>query len=125
MKKISIIVLLAIIPTFVKSQILLKAPSDSSALSLLSPMMKDYLHSYQQKNNLKRFPQKPIGLAEIKKSVENIDNLIIVKPDLAQMSKMPVVQPPTDINHHLIIITPKEPNRITPENNLELFKKEN
>ncbi|MEA5428631.1 hypothetical protein [Arcicella lustrica] len=125
MKKISIIVLLAIIPTFVKSQILLKAPSDSSALSLLSPMMKDYLHSYQQKNNLKRFPQKPIGLAEIKKSVENIDNLIIVKPDLAQMSKMPVVQPTTDINHHLIIISPKEPNRITPENNLELFKKEN
>lgn len=125
MKKISIIVLLAIIPTVVKSQILLKAPSDSSASSLLSPMMKDYLLSYQQKNNIKRFPQKPIGLAEIKKSVENIDNLIIVKPDLAQMSKMPVVQPPADTYHHLLIVSPKESNRIAPENNSELLKKGN
>ncbi|MBB6004683.1 hypothetical protein [Arcicella rosea] len=125
MKKISIILLLAIIPTLVKSQILLKAQPDSSASSLLSPMMKDYLLSYQQKNNIKKFPQKPIGLSEIKKSVENIDNLIIVKPDLAQMSKMPVVQPPTDTYHHLVIISPKEPNRITPDNNSALLKKGN
>ncbi len=115
MKKILFIVLLAILPTLVKSQILLKAQPDSSASSLLSPMMKDYLLSYQQKNNIKRFPQKPIGLDQIKKSVENIDNLIIVKPDLAQMSKMPVVQPPADIKQHLVIISPKEPNQITPE----------
>ena len=121
MKSTSIIVLLMVFPIITKSQNLLKIGRDSTALS---PMMNEYLQSYQQKNTIKAAPKKAIGISELKKSVENIDNLTIIKPDLGNMAKMPVVKPPNKNHEHLLIIPKKKSKRIPSKKNIELLKKE-
>ncbi len=108
MKKITIIVLLVMFPYFVKSQIILKGQTDSSTSLFLSPMMKDYLLLYQQKNTLKKVPDKPIGISEVKKSVESHTNLVILKPDLVQITKMPFDTTQSDTLQHLLIVAPKK-----------------
>jgi hypothetical protein len=59
-------------------------------------MMTDYLKNYQEKNTIKPIELPSFGTKDLKaraKELENIDGMIIVKPNLAAMIKMPVVKP--------------------------------
>ncbi|MEA5260585.1 hypothetical protein VB264_22500 [Arcicella aquatica] len=114
MKKLTFIILLISLPLVGKSQRLsiLGIGKDSSALS---PMMKEYLGNYQKKNSLsKPLPKHFVGIPDMKKTAENIDNLIIVKPDLAQMANMTIIQPSNNEHQHLIIISDKQSKQIAP-----------
>jgi hypothetical protein len=59
-------------------------------------IMTDYLKNYQEKNAIKPIELPHFGKYDFKetaKELENIDEMIIVKPNLAAMIKMPVVKP--------------------------------
>ncbi len=78
-----------------------------------SPIMLDFLKNYQDKNAITKIELPPVGMDNIKKSVkelENIDNLTIIKPNLAELIKMPVVKPEDNQVYHIKIIgqQPKE-----------------
>lgn len=80
-----------------------------------SPMMLDFLKSYQDKNAIAKIELPPVGIDNLKKSAkefENIDNLTIIKPNLVEMIKMPVVKPQDNQIYHIKIIgeQPKEVN---------------
>lgn len=80
-----------------------------------SPMMLDFLKSYQDKNAIAKIELPPVGMENVKKSVkelENIDNLTIIKPNLAELIKMPVVKPEDNQVYQMKIIgqQPKETN---------------
>jgi hypothetical protein len=69
-------------------------------------IMTDYLKNYQEKNAIKTIEMPALGLDAIKKSaknMENIDNMIVVKPNLAALIKMPIAKPDDTINYTLII----------------------
>jgi hypothetical protein len=70
-------------------------------------IMTDYLKNYQEKNAIKTIEMPALGLDAIKKSaknMENIDNMIVVKPNLAELIKMPIAKPDDKINYTLITI---------------------
>ena len=74
---------------------------------LRSPITKDYLKNYQEKNTINKFSLASVGMDDVKKSaqeLENIDNMIIVKPNLAALIKMPVVRPDGNTQHSMKII---------------------
>lgn len=80
-----------------------------------SPMMLDFLKNYQDKNAIAKIELPPVGMENVKKSVkelENIDNLTIIKPNLAELIKMPVVKPEDNQVYQMKIIgqQPKETN---------------
>ena len=69
--------------------------------------MTDYLKNYQEKNSIKTIDLPVLGMNAVKektKNLENIDNMIIVKPNLAAMIKMPVAKPNDDIYYHSKIV---------------------
>ena len=113
MKTLTFIVFLTIIPFLGKSQTVFGIGKDSSALS---PMMQEYLGNYQKKNSLsKPLPKHIVGIPEMKKTAENIDNLVIVKPALAQMANMTIIQPSNKEHQHLVIIPDKQLKQISPK----------
>jgi hypothetical protein len=70
-------------------------------------MMTDYLKNYQEKNAIKPIELPSFGTKDLKataKELENIDGMIIVKPNLAAMIKMPVVKPDDNIYYHSKIV---------------------
>jgi hypothetical protein len=72
-----------------------------------SPMMMDFLKNYQDKNAIAKIELPPVGMDNIKKSakeLENIDNLTIIKPNLAELIKMPIVKPKDNQIYHIKII---------------------
>ena len=74
---------------------------------LRSPITKDYLKNYQEKNTINKFSLPSVGMDDVKKSaqaLENIDNMIIVKPNLAELIKMPVVRPDGNTHQTMRII---------------------
>ena len=85
---------------------------------LKSQIMTDYLKNYQDKNSVKTIDLPVLGMNAVKekaKNLENIDNMIIVKPNLAAMIKMPVVKPNEDIYYHSKIIN-SDTNKVKPLN---------
>jgi hypothetical protein len=69
-------------------------------------IMTDYLKTYQEKNAIKTIEMPALGLDAIKNSAKNmgnIDNMIVIRPNLAALIKMPIVKPDDTINHTLII----------------------
>ncbi|PWK27128.1 hypothetical protein LV89_01942 [Arcicella aurantiaca] len=82
-----------------------------------SPIMLDFLKNYQNKNAIAKIELPPVGIENVKKSAKemaNIDNLTIVKPNLTELIKMPVVKPEDTQTYHLKIVgeQPKESNTI-------------
>ncbi|MDZ7898904.1 MAG: hypothetical protein U5N85_12895 [Arcicella sp.] len=70
-------------------------------------IMTDYLKNYQEKNAIKPIELPYFGKYDFKeksKELENIDGMIIVKPNLAAMIKMPVVKPDDNIYYHSKIV---------------------
>jgi hypothetical protein len=81
-------------------------------------IMTDYLKNYQEKNAIKPIELPSIGTKDFKetaKELENIDGMIIVKPNLAAMIKMPVVEPKKDVYYHSTIVN-NETNKAKPLN---------
>ena len=73
---------------------------DNQSEVLKSQIMTDYLKNYQEKNSIKTIDLPVLGMNTVKekaKNLENIDNMIIVKPNLAELIKMPVAKPNEDI----------------------------
>lgn len=65
-----------------------------------SQIMTDYLKNYQEKNSVKTIEMPVLGLDALKKSAknrENIDHTIVVKPNLAELIKMPIAKPSDNI----------------------------
>ncbi len=84
---------------------------DSQSEVLKSQIMTDYLKNYQEKNTIKPIKMTVLGLNALKNSVknmENIDNMIVVKPNLAQLMEMPIAKPNDTINYTLIIVNEKD-----------------
>ena len=80
---------------------------DNQSEVLKSQIMTDYLKNYQDKNSIKTIDLPVLGMNAVKekaKNLENIDNMIIVKPNLAAIIKMPVAKPNEDIYYHSKIV---------------------
>ena len=91
---------------------------DNQSEVLKSQIMTDYLKNYQDKNSIKTIDLPVLGMnamKEMSKNLENIDNMIIVKPNLATMIKMPVAKPNENIYYHSKIVN-SDTNKAKPLN---------
>ncbi len=83
---------------------------------LRSPITKYYLKNYQEKNTINKFSLPSVGMTDVKKlahELENIDNLVIVKPNLTELIKMPIVRPAAN-THHTMRIVNSDTNKSKP-----------
>ena len=91
---------------------------------LTSPIMLDFLKNYQEKNGIQKIDKGiPFtselskrgiqGDKNIKTDLENIDNMIIVKPNLLEIMRMPVVRP-DESTHHTMRIVNSDTNKAQP-----------
>ena len=91
---------------------------DNQSEVLKSQIMTDYLKNYQEKNSVKTIEMPVLGLNSLKKSaknMENIDNMIVVKPNLAALMKMPIVKP-NDNTYYTMKIVNGDSNKEKPLN---------
>jgi hypothetical protein len=91
------------------------AQNEVKPQELTSPIMLNFLKNYQEKNGIQKI-RKGIsftselskrgiqGNENIKPETENIDNLAIVKPNLVEIMRMPVVRPDENIHHTMRIV---------------------
>ena len=80
---------------------------DSQSEVLKSQIMTDYLKNYQEKNSIKTIEMPVLGLDALKKSgknMENIDNMILIKPNLAELMRMPIAKPNDNTYYTMKII---------------------
>ena len=94
---------------------------------LTSPITLDFLKKYQDENTIKKFnlpstsipftsELSKIGIQGDKNSkieTENIDNMIIVKPNLVAIMRMTIVVPDESKNHTMRIIN-SDTNKVKP-----------
>lgn len=100
------------------------AQNEAKPNELTSPIMLDFLKNYQEKNGIQKI-EKGIpftselskrgiqGDKNIKTDLENIDNMIIVKPNLLEIMRMPVVRPDEN-THHTMRIVNSATNKVQP-----------
>ena len=91
---------------------------------LTSPIMLDFLKNYQEKNGIQKI-EKGIpftselskrgiqGDKNIKIEAENIDNMTIVKPNLVEIMRMPVVRPDKN-THYTMKTVNSDTNKLQP-----------
>ncbi len=91
------------------------AQNEAKSNELTSPIMLDFLKNYQEKNGIQKI-EKGIpftselskrgiqGEKNVKHEMENIDNMIIVKPNLIAIMRMPIVRPDESKNHTIRIV---------------------
>ena len=91
---------------------------------LTSPIMLDFLKNYQEKNDIQKIEggtpftselsKRDIqGDRKIKPEHENIDNMIMVKPNLVEIMRMPVVRPDEN-THYTMKIIDSNTNKLQP-----------
>ncbi|MEY4541885.1 MAG: hypothetical protein RLZZ306_3642 [Bacteroidota bacterium] len=91
---------------------------------LTSPIMLDFLKNYQEKNSIQKIEKGIPFTSELSKigiqgdksfriETENIDNMIIVKPNLVTIMRMPVVRP-DESTHHTMRIINSDTNKVKP-----------
>ncbi len=100
------------------------AQNEAKPNELTSPIMLDFLKNYQEKNGIQKI-EKAIpftselskrgiqGDKSIKTELENIDNMIIVKPNLVEIMRMPIVRPDASM-HHTMRIVNRNTNKVQP-----------
>ncbi len=82
---------------------------------LTSPIMLDFLKNYQEKNAIPKFEagvlldsflaKKGIeGDKNRKPAFENIDNMIVIKPNLVEIMRMPIVLPDENTPYTMKIV---------------------
>ena len=103
------------------------AQDEAKPKELTSPIMLDFLKNYQQENTIKKFQLPPStipftselskrgieGDKNVRPETENIDNLIIIKPNLVSIMRMPTVRPDESI-HHTMRIVNSNTNKVQP-----------
>ncbi len=100
------------------------AQSEVKPNELTSPIMLDFLKNYQEKNSIQKIEKgiqftselSKIGIQGdkyVKSETENIDNMIIVKPNLVEIMRMTIVHPDENINHTMKIIN-SDINKLKP-----------
>ena len=91
---------------------------------LTSPIMLDFLKNYQEKNDIQKIEggipftselsKRGIQVdRKIKPELENIDNMIIVKPNLVEIMRMPVARPDEN-THYTMRIVNNDTNKLQP-----------
>jgi hypothetical protein len=91
---------------------------------LTSPIMRDFLKNYQEKNGIQKIVKGIPFTSELSKrgiegdrnvqtELENIDNMVIVKPNLVEILRMPNVRP-DEKTHHTIRIVNSDTNKPKP-----------
>lgn len=100
------------------------AQNEAKPNELTSPIMLDFLKNYQEKNGIQKIEKGILIISElskrgpqpdrnVKSETGNIDNMIIIKPNLVEIMRMPVVRPDETTNHTLRIVN-SDPNKIQP-----------
>jgi hypothetical protein len=103
------------------------AQNELKLKELTSPIMLDFLKNYQQENTIKKFelPSASIpftselskrgiqGDKNWKPETENIDNMIIIKPNLVAIMRMTIVAP-DESTHHTMRIINSDTNKVQP-----------
>ena len=94
------------------------AQDEAKPKELTSPIMLDFLKNYQQENTIKKFELPSGGIPftselskrgiegdkYVKLETENIDNMIIVKPNLVSIMRMPIIRPNENTHHTMTIV---------------------
>jgi hypothetical protein len=100
------------------------AQNEAKPNELTSPIMLDFLKNYQEKNGIQKI-EKGIpftselskrgiqGDRYIKPELENIDNMVIVKPNLVEIMRMPVVYP-HESTHYTLGLINSDTNKAQP-----------
>lgn len=89
---------------------------------LTSPIMLDFLKNYQEKNAIQKIEggipfasfltKRGIeGDKNMKPAFENIDNMIVIKPDLVEIMRMPIVLPDEN-SHYTMKIVNSDTNKL-------------
>ena len=102
------------------------AQNETKSQELTSPIMLDFLKNYQNKHTVQKVEEGiPFtsflskrgieGDKNTKIELENIDNMIIVKPNLIEIMRMPVVRPDEN-THHTMRIVNSDTTKIKPLN---------
>ena len=110
--------------TFISLALFGYAQNEFKTNELTSPIMLDFLKSYQDKNGIQKI-EKAIpftselskrgiqGDKYVKPEIENIDNMTIVKPNLVAIMRMTIVVPDENKNHTMRIIN-SDTNKVKP-----------
>jgi hypothetical protein len=91
------------------------AQNEAKPNELTSPIMLDFLKNYQEKNGIQKIEKGIPFTSELSKrgiegdknakpELENIDNMIIVKPNLVAIMRMTIVLPDENTHHTMKII---------------------
>ena len=89
--------------------------NEVKANELTSPIMLDFLKNFQEKNSIQKIEKGIPFTSELSKrgiqgdkyvrpETENIDNMIIVKPNLVEIMRMTIVHPDESTYHTMKII---------------------
>lgn len=91
------------------------AQNEIQPKELTSPIMLDFLKNYQEKNGIQKIEKGIPFTSElskrgiqrdknIKPETENIDKMTIVKPNLVEIMRMPIVRPDENTHHTIRIV---------------------
>jgi hypothetical protein len=100
------------------------AQNEFKPKELTSPIMLDFLKNYQEKNGIQKIEKGIPFTSELSKrgiqgdknwkpETENIDNMIIVKPNLVEIMRMTIVVPDESTNHTMRIVN-SDTNKVQP-----------
>lgn len=100
------------------------AQNEAKSNALTSPIMLDFLKNFQEKNSIQKIDKGISFTSELSKrgiqgekylkpETENIDNMIIVKPNLVEIMRMTIVHPDENINHTMRIVN-SNTNKLQP-----------
>lgn len=100
------------------------AQNEAKSEEITSPIMLDFLKNYQQNNTVQKiegciplisFLSKRVieGDKNTKIALENINNMIVVKPNLVEIMRMPVIRP-NENTHHIMRIVNSDTNKLQP-----------
>ena len=100
------------------------AQNEAKSKEHTSPIMLDFLKNYQQNNTVQKIEggiplisllsKRGIeGDKNTKSALENTNNMIVVKPNLVEIMRMPVIRP-NENTHHMMRIVNSDTNKIQP-----------
>lgn len=91
------------------------AQNEVKSKELTSPIMLDFLKNYQEKNAIPKIEggipftsflskRGVEGDKKMKSALENIDNMIVIKPNLVEIMRMPIVRPDENMHYTMKIV---------------------
>ena len=106
---------LVLVLSFIGLTFLGYAQNEAKPKELTSPIMLDFLKNYQEKNTI---PKVEAGIPftsflakrgvegdkNTRPSLENADNMIVIKPNLVEIMRMPIVRPDENAYYTMKIV---------------------